>query len=147
MRKTITCSYKRGRGGGREWGWRGVEEGAGVRLERRRRYAWLCDSSYIEHSVCVDTVSCISRRNKLFLLAQYRASSSPLCSSPPLSEQSAISPSPHIPCVSLPYLRVTTTSVLLSSVPAQYNHLKRFSSVFIYNFFLFLGELRFFFPP
>lgn len=44
-------------------------KGASVRLGRRERYAWPCDSSYIEHSVCVDTVSCISLRNKLFLLA------------------------------------------------------------------------------
>lgn len=68
------CNLLRRRVGGieeREWGRRGVKEGASVSLERKERYAWLCDSSYIEHSVCVDTVSCISLRNKLFLPAQY----------------------------------------------------------------------------
>lgn len=103
-----------------EQGRRGVEEGAGVRLERRRRYAWPGDSSYIELSMCVDTVSCNSLRNKLFLLAQRRASSSLWRAKCNLSVStrrlcsSALS-SPRI------------TSVSLSSVPTQYNHLERLS--------------------
>lgn len=74
-RKNVTCSDEGGfwREAERERGREGVKEGAGVRQERREKYAWLCDSSYIEHSVCVDTVSCISLRNKLFLLAQRAA--------------------------------------------------------------------------
>lgn len=88
----------------RERGREGVEEGASVSLERKERYAGLCDSSYIEHSVCVDTVSCIAPRNKLFLLAQYRASSSHLNSSLPLGNQVHTLYLTSIPIVFLPRL-------------------------------------------
>lgn len=94
----------------REWGRRGVKEGASVSLERKERYAWLCDSSYIEHSMCVDTVSCISLRNKLFLPAQCRASSSSsyLNSSLPLSNQGAHYSSHLSPLFSLPIFDLNT---------------------------------------
>lgn len=60
-RKNATCSDEEGATEEREWGRRGVQEGASVRLERsRERYAWLCGSSYIEHSVCVLTLTPVS---------------------------------------------------------------------------------------
>lgn len=124
-RKNVTCSDEEGAIEEREWGRRGVQEGASVRLERsRERYAWLCDSSYIEHGVCVDTDSCISLRNKLFLLAQCTASSSPLYSPLPLCDPSARSlpPTHTLPYLWFKYiLRLSPASVSPSPVSTRYN--------------------------
>lgn len=148
---------KWGGGGERERGRRGVQEGASVRLERRERYAWLCDSSYIEHSVCVDTVSCISLRNKPFLLAQCRASSSPPYSSPPLRNPGSCSlPPVHIPVlifdlnvfsVSPPCLCLHYHLFPLSTIALDSRHIFFFSSSsfcvsWILLFFICIKERR-----
>lgn len=136
-RKNVTCSDEERGIEERERSRKGVREGASVSLERKERYAWLCDSSYIEHSVCVDTVSCISLRNKLFLVAQYRASSFHLYSSLPLSK-CTLSSSHHpncFPSLSLIWIlsltqHICVTSTCFHSVPLPLDSLDVSSSSF-----------------
>lgn len=141
-KKTVTCSREedieeceRGR------------KGASVRLGRRERYAWLCDSSYIEHSVCVDTVSCISPEEQTLPIGIAQSFLFPSLTHPQLSGTKVQALWRHASIYFLPRLwfpynhNLATTSVLLP-VPTLCDCLKHSSSVCISIFFLFLRRLN-----
>ena len=105
-----------------------------------------CVTVAILSPACVDTVSCISLRNKPFLLAQCRASSSPPYSSPPLRDPGSRSlPPVHIPVlifdlnvfsVSPPCLCLHYHLFPLSTIALDSPH------IFFFLLFLFLRQLN-----